>query len=124
MNVMMLLLDLLIPLIFFITAVLIKRFPPRFGSGIGYRTSLSERNELTWNTAQWLFVRYAAIFMIPAAVIGAAGGIIGIVMNFDEDTAGLTLVWINLAQAVLLFAAIILTEVGLHKRFDKYGNPK
>ena len=49
---------------------------------------------------------------------------IGIVMNFDEDTAGLTLVWINLAQAVLLFAAIILTEVGLHKRFDKYGNPK
>lgn len=124
MNVLMLMLDLLIPLIIFITAALIKRFPPRFGSGIGYRTSLSERNELTWNTAQWLFVRYAVIFMIPAAVIGAAGGIIGIVMNFDEDTAGLTLVWINLVQTVLLFAAIILTEVGLHKRFDKYGNPK
>ncbi len=124
MNVMWLLLDLLIPLIMLVTAALIKRFPPRYGSGIGYRTSFSERNELTWNTAQWLFVRYCVVFMIIAAVIGAAAGIIGIIKSFDEDTAGLVCVGVNTVQTVLLFVAIILTEVGLHKRFDRNGNPK
>lgn len=124
MNVFFLLLDLGIPMIMLIIAALIKRFPPRFGGLIGYHTSIAEKNELTWNTAQWLYVRYCFIFMIPAAIIGAAGVIIGIVKNFDEDTAACICVGINTTQAVLLAVSIILTEVGLHKRFDRSGNPK
>ena len=116
--------DLQIPLIMLVIVVLIKRFPPRFGGLIGYHTSIAEKNELTWNTAQWMYVRYSFIFMIPAAIIGAAGGIAGIVKNFDEDTCALICVGINTLQMVLLTASIILTEVGLHKRFDRNGNPQ
>ncbi len=116
--------DLQIPLIMLVIVVLIKRFPPRFGGLIGYHTSIAEKNELTWNTAQWMYVRYSFIFMIPAAIIGAAGGIAGIVKNFDEDTCALICVGINTLQMVLLTASIILTEVGLHKRFYRNGNPK
>ena len=74
-NILFLVFDLQIPLIMLVIVVLIKRFPPRFGGLIGYHTSIAEKNELTWNTAQWMYVRYSFIFMIPAAIIGAAGGI-------------------------------------------------
>lgn len=123
-NVIFLLLDLGIPLLLLVTAALIKRFPPRYGTAIGYRTSMAEKNELTWNTAQWLFARYCVVFMIPAAIIGAAGGIAGVVKNFDEDTCACVCAVVNTVQVIFLIIAIIFTEIGLHKRFDKNGNPK
>ncbi len=123
-NVLFLVLDLGVPFIMLVVASVIKRFPPRFGELMGYHTSIAKMNELTWNTAQWLYVRYCFILMIPATIIGAAGGIIGIVINFDEDTGALVCAGINIAQAILHVAAIILTEAGLHKRFDSNGNLK
>ena len=62
--------------------------------------------------------------MITASVIGLSGGLIGIIMDFDVEICTYILVGVFTVHTELLFMAVILTEAGLHRRFDKNGNPR
>lgn len=123
-NVIMLLTNLIIPLTLMIIGVWFKTNPPDFGSGIGYNTTLSNKNALTWDTAQRIFGRYALIFAPVTLIIGIASGVTGIVLHLPKNPSVILMAAIITVQSILIFAGIVLTESKLKKAFNEDGSLK
>lgn len=117
----MLVMDLLIPLTMICFGNLFIKKPPKTINAIfGYRTSMSCKNQDTWNFAHkycgklWfvcglVFVQITAVAML--CVIGMNKDIIGTIGTI-----------IAIVELIPLIGVIIPTEVALHKNFDKDGN--
>lgn len=123
-NVIMLLTDLIIPLTLMIIGVWFKTNPPAFGSGIGYNTTLSQKNALIWDAAQSIYGRYALIFAPVTLIIGIVGGVTGIVLHLPENPSVILMAAIITVQTIFIFAGIFLTESKLKKAFNKDGTLK
>lgn len=97
------------------------RHPPGTINGIyGYRTSMSSKNQQTWNFAHyycgklWWKVGWVMCFLtllIILAVMGKGDTVIGCVTG----------IWIGL-QCVVMIATIPVVERALRRRFDRNGN--
>ena len=96
-----------------------KRPPKQINSLYGYRTTMSMKNQSTWEFAH----RYAGTIWFYSGIAGfaiAAGCLLFCQMEFFDGLS----VACQVIQLVLLVAVIAPTERALRKRFDSQGNPK
>ena len=112
-----------IPLLLIIIGLLFtKRNLPKLNILIGYRTSLSMKNEDTWDVANrtlgkiW---RIVGLIMLPVSAISTIP-----FLETPEDTIGTAITIITLVQTVIIVLTIIPVEIKLRKTFDQNGNKK
>lgn len=112
--------NLLIPLVMILAGFLLYKHPPKDINGlIGYRTNWSRKSQETWDFAQVycgkLWIRIGIILLIVSAIVQIpfAGA--------SEDTIGMMTFVVEMAQLVVMVAAIYPVERALRKKFDKDG---
>lgn len=124
--IFMLVMNLLIPLTMIIFGYIYNKKPPQKPKSkfaySGYRTSMSMKNEETWEYANRFFGKLWFRFGIPV-------GVISIIPFFffigkDKDTVGFAGMIICYVQLVAMLLPVIPTEISLRRRFDKNGNRK
>jgi len=96
--------------------------PKKINYIMGYRTPRSMKNLETWQFGN----RTAGTYMWRTGVILLIGSLIALfaVINASEQviqTAGMIIIIIH---GVMVFGAVILTEIKLRKYFDRNGNRK
>ena len=89
---------------------------------LGYRTPMSMKNLDTWKFGNI----YAGKYMWRTGCVLLVGSLIAlfIVMNSGDSVVRIVGIIIIIVHAVMIFGAIILTEVKLRKVFDHQGNRK
>ena len=124
--IFMLVMNLLIPLTMIIFGYIYNKKPPQKPKSkfaySGYRTSMSMKNEETWEYANRFFGKLWFRFGIPVGVISIIAFIFFI--GKDKDTVGFAGMIICYVQLVAMLLQVIPTEISLRRRFDKYGNRK
>lgn len=88
----------------------------------GYRTTMSMKNQETWQFAHHYMGRLwylSGMILLPLSVV-----LMLPLIGKDKDTIGWLGAFICMIQVVALIGEIIPTEIALHKKFDKNGNPK
>ena len=124
--IFMLVMNLLIPLTMIIFGYIYNKKPPQKPKSkfaySGYRTSMSMKNEETWEYANRFFGKLWFRFGIPVGVISIIAFIFFI--GKDKDTIGFAGMIICYVQLVAMLLPVIPTEISLRRRFDKYGNRK
>ncbi len=121
--VFMLIMNIWLPIIMILFGrYFMKKAPKEINVIFGYRTTMSMKNQETWQFAHhyigrlwyisgWVLLVLGVVFMLP--LIGK-----------DQDTVGWLGGLICMIQLVALIGEIIPTEIALHKKFDKNGNPR
>ena len=114
--------SLLIPLMMlFIGNRFIKHEPQKINMIYGYRTSMSMKNNDTWEFAHrhcgriW---KWIGIVMLPLSVIPLL-----FVIGKSEDIVGRIFTIIETLQTIVIIISIFPTEIALRKNFDSDGNP-
>ena len=116
----MFLMDLLIPIFMFGFGKRFQSRPPReINSAVGYRTSMSMKNEDTWQFAHHYMGR---IWKISGIVTGAITLVVFLFLyGKGEDTVGTVGGVLCFIQMIPLIGVVAPTEKALHKAFDKDG---
>ncbi len=121
--VFMLLMDLLIPLVMIIFGRWFSKKPPsKINFTFGYRTTMSMKNQSTWNFAHrycgklWFWLGWS---LIPLSIIPLC-----LARDQNIQTIGMVGVIVCFAQLVPLVGSLIATEVALGKAFDQNGKKK
>ena len=122
--IMLFLCEFIAPMIFIFVGVFQWRFPPQEIGAIGYRTTMAEKNQLTWDMAQTTFGKYSLIMGIASILVAVATGVPMMLLRPDENTATAIVILACVVQSILVFTAIFLTEKKLNKYFNKDGTPK
>ena len=119
--IFMFIMDLLCPLVMIAFGRRFINNPPKsVNSFYGYRTKLSMKNETTWKYAHkiagkiWL---YGGLVLLPLSVVAML-----FFIGKDIDTVGTAGGIISYIQIIVLLLTLVLTEIELHKHFDKNGN--
>lgn len=101
-------------------AELFKKPPRDINATFGYRTTMSMKNQETWQLAHRVCGRYwfiCGLILLPLSVLPML-----FVINRGTETIGMTGVIIVFVQIVPMICVIIPTEHALRKNFDKNGN--
>ena len=104
----------LVGIIFLISGLLVKLFPPPKNNVYGYRTSFSMKNENTWKEGN----RFASIMMIISGAICIIISILDAYLNNN---------FFSKSYVALILLSTILpfyTDIHLRRLFDKNGNFK
>ena len=99
-----------------------KRPPRDINATFGYRTTMSMKNQETWQLAHRVCGRYwfiCGLILLPLSVLPML-----FVINRSTETIGMTGMIAVFAQLVPMLCVIIPTEHALRKNFDKNGNRK
>ena len=99
-----------------------KTAPKNINMLFGYRTAMSMKNQETWQFAHHYIGRLwylSGMILLPLSVV-----LMLPLIGKDKDTIGWLGSFICMIQLVALIGEIIPTEIALHKKFDKNGNPK
>ena len=115
--------DLLIPLLMLGFGKSFMRNPPaEINPGFGYRTTMSSKNQDTWEFAQRYMgkVWYQAGrgLLIPSALP------LLLMLGRDVGTVGVVGLVVSGVQLVVMLGSILVTERALKKNFDKNGKRK
>ena len=96
--------------------------PKKINFVMGYRTPMSMKNLDTWKFGNIVAGKY----MWRTGVVLLVGSLIALfaVMGSDTTTIRTVGIIIIIVHAVMIFGTIILTEIALHKHFDRVGNRK
>ncbi len=100
--------------------IMVKHPPKSINTSYGYCTSMSRKNQDTWDFAQiycgklwwkigWIIMPFGIIIMIP--VIGKNIDIIGMLGTI-----------VAIVQGTIMLLTIFIVERALKKNFDKEGN--
>ena len=121
--IFMLAMDLLIPGVMIGFGREFQKNPPtEINPGYGYRTTMSSKNQDTWDFAQRYMgkVWYQAgrVLLIPSAVP------LLFVLGQDVGTVGMVGLAASGVQLVVMLGSILVTERALKKNFDKNGKRK
>lgn len=115
--------DLLIPLLMIgLGRMFWKKAPKKINSTFGYRTTMSMKNQDTWQFAHhycgklWYWL---GLMMLPLSVVPML-----LVFDSGIDTIGWVGTVICFAQVVPMVGAIVPTEMALRRTFDKNGTRK
>lgn len=119
----MLIMNLLIPLIMILFGrYFVKKAPDKINILFGYRTTMSMKNQDTWQFAHkycgkiWLV---CGSVLLPLTVAGML-----LLIGKGKDFIGNVGSIICMLQLIPLVLAILPTEIALKKTFDKDGNRK
>lgn len=115
--------NLLIPVLMIVIGRVLVKNPPKTINGIyGYRTSMSRKNQATWDFANlycgkvwwkigWIMLPLSVIAMLPA-------------VGRNDDIVGGVGAVVRTVECMILFLSLLPVERALRKRFDKDGNAK
>lgn len=120
-KIIMLLLGLLVPAAMLVGGYLMYRVIPKNRNGyIGYRSTMSRKNENTWAFAQ----RYCGKLWLKAGSIMLALSAIILVLfwNMNEDAFSILTMVLEGVQIFGLLCTIHPVEKALRKTFDEKGN--
>ena len=120
-QILMTLVALIIPLTTLGAGVWMRFFTPE-NHLFGYHTPMSEKNALTWEFANKFagqLLMICSLVFIPVSLL-----VMLLVPNGMTVSAETVLTIVSLSQCVVLTLAAVSTEIALHRRFDKNGNPK
>lgn len=121
--VFMLAMDLLIPAIMILCGHFFqKKAPGAINPVFGYRTSMSMKNQETWEFAHHTCGRLWYRWGWGMAAVTAAALLL--VLGKDQDTVGTVGEVVCIAQLIPLFGTIVLVETALRARYDRNGIPK
>ena len=119
----MLITALLVPVVMLLFGYLFRHHPPsQINTLYGYRTSMSRKNQDTWDFAHtccgklWWRIGWVLLPLSVAAMLPFLGK--------SVDVVGIAGTVITLFQCVVLIAAIFLVERALKETFDEYGDRK
>lgn len=118
--IFMLAMDLLIPGVMIGFGKEFQKNPPtEINPGYGYRTTMSSKNQDTWDFAQRYMgkVWYQAgrVLLVPSAVP------LLLVLGRDVGTVGVVGLAVSGVQLIVMLSSIGVTEHALKKNFDKNG---
>lgn len=111
----------LIPILMIVIGRVFVKNPPKTINGFyGYRTSMSRKNQATWDFAQlycgklwwkigWIMLPLSVIAMLPA-------------IGKNDDIVGGVGAVVETVECITLFLSLLPVERALKKRFDKDGN--
>ena len=100
----------------------LKHAPKEINPVFGYRTSMSMKNQETWQFAHHYMGRLwyiSGLILLPLSAV-----LMLPLLGKDTDTIGMLGSLICIAQIVVIIGEIIPTEMALHKKFDKQGRPR
>ena len=119
--IFMLLMDLLIPFTMAVFGRKLMTKPPKnINAAFGYRTTMSMKNQDTWDFAHKYFGKLwfkCGSVLIPLSVIPLAA-----VFNKGIDTIGIVGGIVCIVQFVPAIGTIIPTEAALKRTFDRNGS--
>ena len=115
--------DLLIPLLMLGFGRSFMKHPPtEINPGYGYRTTMSSKNQDTWDFAQKymgeLWYRAGRWLLIPSVLP------LLLVLGRDVGTVGMAGLAVSGVQLVVMLGTILVVERALKKNFDKNGKRK
>ena len=121
--IFMLVMDLLIPFTMIgFGRYFIKNAPKKINKVFGYRTSMSMKNQETWEFAHhycgslWLKIGCIMLILSIIAMLFVIGKDENVIGTFGGILCGI--------QLVVLISSIFPTEIALKNNFDKHGNRK
>lgn len=94
-----------------------KRPPKEINSLFGYRTTMSSKNQNTWDFAH----RYAGRVWLNSGIFTVIISVILIFILKDSNIFEKIVFEIFVIQFIILFLVIPLTEIALRKTFHKNG---
>lgn len=100
----------------------LKHAPKEINPVFGYRTSMSMKNQETWQFAHHYMGRLwyiSGLILLPLSAV-----LMLPLLGKDTETVGMLGCLICIVQVVVLIGEIIPTEMALHKKFDKQGRPR
>ncbi|MCD8357287.1 MAG: SdpI family protein [Clostridia bacterium] len=113
--------DLLIPLLMVGFGWYFRRYPPEnINYWFGYRTTMSTKNQDTWQFAQRYYGNLSWKLGWPTLIISAIVPLF--YMGRSTEFVGVCGGILCLLQLVLVLYPIIPIEIALRKTFDKNGN--
>ena len=111
---------LLVPLLMIGCGRMFYHKPPKtINSGFGYRTTMSMKNQDTWQFAHHFCGKlwyWMGLIMLPLSVVPML-----LVFGREVDTIGWVGTVICFVQVVPMVGAIVPTEMALRRTFDKNG---
>ena len=122
-NVLFLVGEITAPVIVLAVAYFIWKTPPQYG-GNGYRTKRSESSEQAWLFAQVTYGKLATVVFGAFTALTLVVGMIGVLMNFDEETGFAVFIAQNIVLVILLTVVIAAVEKKLAETFDENGDPR
>ena len=113
--------NLIIPIIMLFFGVKFKNHSPKNINGIyGYRTSMSMKNEETWEFAHrycgQLWIKLGFIILIISIIFSL------IAFTYDDKAQGIMDLTLVTIQTIALIVSIFPVEKELKKNFDKNGD--
>lgn len=116
----MFLCNLLMPLIMLIGGYFMyKKTPKEINGIIGYRTSMSKKNEDTWKFAHEycgrLWIKWGALLLIPSILVQIP------FMRASENAIGNMTLLLEGVQLVALLGSIVFVEKELKRTFNENG---
>lgn len=119
MFIFLLFINSLIPLMMLIFGFLWESSPPgKINWVYGYRSSMSMKNDETWEFAHKhnakIWRRIGSIWLVVSILV---------MLIFNNNYEKVS-EWISIIGLALIFLSLIPTEIALRKRFDKSGNLK
>ncbi|MGN1159653.1 MAG: SdpI family protein [Lachnospiraceae bacterium] len=100
----------------------LKHAPKEINPVFGYRTSMSMKNQETWQFAHHYMGRLwyiSGLILLPLSAV-----LMLPLLGKDTETVGMLGSLICITQVVVVIGEIIPTEMALHKKFDKQGRPR
>lgn len=121
--IFMLIMDLLTPLLMLGFGILcLKRAPKKINFVYGYRTTMSMKNEDTWQFAHACFGKLwtrIGLILLPVSIMPLL-----FVIGGDENKVGIVGGVVCTVQVVVLLGSIVPVEKALKRTFDRNGNRK
>lgn len=122
-NVLFLIGEITAPAIILAVAYFIRKSPQQYG-GYGYRTKRSESSEQAWYYAQVTYGKLATVVFGAYIAVTLIVGVVGILVNFDEETGFAVFIAQNIVLVILLSIVIAVVEKKLRAAFDENGKHK
>lgn len=99
-----------------------KHAPKKVNYVMGYKTTLAQKNDITWNFAQKYWAKQCLYFGLPLPIPSVL--ILFLFRNSGDDTLGDVLIVIVGLQLLAFVLTIIPTEIALHSHFDENGRKR
>lgn len=123
-NVIIAVVNMLLPLTMLGLGLMIWLTKPGYGDMFGYQTTWSLKSKETWERAQGIFGRLCTVTYAVISFISLIAGLVPIIWKIDKDVSGIIVCVLYLVQFFSVFAVIGVTDGIVKREFNKDGTRK